>query len=77
MSLQEYLNIETKRLKKDRSKLGESIKLNKNNNLNSIHEKIDNKDFEENDLVVYENNGDKDLDIKNEKKKLKFEKKGI
>ena len=65
--------METKRLKKDRTKLSESLRLNNNNeNL----ENLDGKEPEENDLAVYNNFDDKDLDIKNGKKKLKFEKKG-
>lgn len=72
MSLQEYLNIETKRLKKDRTKLNESMKLN-NKNSENLRE---NKDEAENNLVIYKNFEDKELDIKNGKKKFKFEKKG-
>ena len=72
MSLQEYLNIETKRLKKDRTKLSESLKLN-NKNIENLRE---NKDQAVNDLVIYKSFEDKELDIKNKKIKFKFEKKG-
>ena len=58
VSLQEYLNIETQRLKKDRSKLNESSK--KNLNI-------------ENELIVYDNLKEKNLDLK-QKNKHKFEK---
>jgi len=72
LSLQEYLNIETKRLKKDRTKLSESLKLN-NKNIENLRE---NKDQAVNDLVIYKSFEDKELDIKNKKIKFKFEKKG-
>ncbi len=74
MSLQEYLNIETKRLKKDRSKLSESMKLN---NKNCENPEVEEQHKDNNDLVIYKNLEDKDFDIKNGKRNFKFEKKGF
>jgi hypothetical protein len=48
------------------------MKLN-NKNSENLRE---NKDEAENNLVIYKNFEDKELDIKNGKKKFKFEKKG-
>lgn len=72
MSLQEYLNHETQRLKKDRSKLNETIK-----NSNKLADEIINeKNKNIQDLEILSNRDDKDMDIKgefiNNKGKIKY-----
>ena len=72
MSLQEYLNHETMRLKKDRTKLNGSTRKNNNKLADEIVNEKDAADGHEPDELEIFNSPEKDMDIVHKTKKSKI-----